>query len=131
MNVKNLTYNKVGTIDLEIEHKELGWMPFTASPTDNEDHGREIYAAAIAGELGEIAPYIEPVKTAAEKAADERAKRDALLVELDDVVKNPLRWESFSAETKNALSDYRQALLDVPQQSGFPETINWPVMPVI
>lgn len=131
MNVKNLTFNKLGTIDLEIEHQELGWMPFTASPTDNECHGREIYAAAIAGELGEVAPYIEPVKTTEEKAADERAKRDSLLVELDNVVKNPLRWESFSAETKTALSEYRQALLDVPQQSDFPDFINWPVRPEI
>jgi hypothetical protein len=31
--------------------------------------------------------------------------------------------------TRNKWKDYRQALRDVPQQSGFPNTIVWPVKP--
>jgi hypothetical protein len=30
---------------------------------------------------------------------------------------------------KEAWIAYRQALRDVPQQAGFPSTINWPVKP--
>ena len=36
-------------------------MPFTASPDDVEPHGREIYARAVAGEFGVVAPYVAPV----------------------------------------------------------------------
>lgn len=35
-------------------------MPFTASMTDSEDYGREIFARCLAGEFGEIAPMEEP-----------------------------------------------------------------------
>lgn len=47
-------------IDVEYEHPEYGWIPFTATPDDEEQHGRDIYAAAVAGEYGPIAPYVEP-----------------------------------------------------------------------
>jgi len=30
-------------------------LPFTADPNDTEDHGRDIFARALAGEFGEIA----------------------------------------------------------------------------
>ena len=42
---------------------------------------------------------------------------------------NTLMWESMSEEKKNAWRAYRQALLDVPQQPGFPYNIQWPVKP--
>ena len=35
-------------------------LPFTASPTDPEAYGRDIYARIIAGEFGPIAPYVPP-----------------------------------------------------------------------
>jgi len=69
----------------------------------------------------------EPEPTAEEKA---RWKRDGLLRELDAIVSNPLRWAEFDEPTKQALADYRQALLDVPQQEGFPDDIDWPVNPL-
>ena len=36
-----------GRINCEIEHPLHGWIPFTASATDCEQHGREIHAAAV------------------------------------------------------------------------------------
>jgi len=36
------------------------WTPFGANPLDHYEHGREIFAKAIAGEFGEVAEYIEP-----------------------------------------------------------------------
>ena len=47
-------------IDLEYNHPEYGWIPFTATPNDTEQHGRDIYAAALAGEYGQVAPYVAP-----------------------------------------------------------------------
>lgn len=50
-------------VDLEIEHAQYGWIPFTASPNDPEEHGRVLHAAAVAGEFGLIAEYVAPVET--------------------------------------------------------------------
>jgi hypothetical protein len=33
-----------GAIDCEINHPHYGWVPFTASPDDVEEHGRALYA---------------------------------------------------------------------------------------
>lgn len=58
--VRNPQYNAAGTIDMEMEHPTFGWIPFTASPDDSAQHGRELYAQAVAGELGPVAPYVAP-----------------------------------------------------------------------
>jgi hypothetical protein len=58
-----------------------------------------------------------------------RFERDKLLLEVDTVVSNPLRWASLSTEAQAAWAAYRQELLDVPQQSGFPADITWPTKP--
>jgi hypothetical protein len=64
-----------------------------------------------------------------EKRCNEaRAIRDKYLRNYVDVFNGP-RWESLSAELKQSYVQYRQDLLDVPQQAGFPDNINWPVKP--
>jgi hypothetical protein len=35
-------------------------LPFTASPTDVEAHGRAIFEAAVAGQFGVVAEYVAP-----------------------------------------------------------------------
>lgn len=55
--IRSPAYNASGGVDCEINHPDYGWIPFTASPDDPEDHGRVIYAAALA--MGP-APYVEP-----------------------------------------------------------------------
>jgi hypothetical protein len=46
-------------IDLVIKwNKFPDELPFTASPNDPETHGRAIFAAAVAGEYGLVAPYV-------------------------------------------------------------------------
>ena len=57
-----------------------------------------------------------------------RAKRDNLLKEVIDSV-NPMRWEALTDVQKDAWRAYRQVLLDVPQQEGFPTNIVWPKAP--
>lgn len=58
-----------------------------------------------------------------------RSKRNSLLGELDLILANPLRWTSLSDEKKLEFEVYRQALLDVPDQPGFPSDISWPTLP--
>jgi len=61
---KNLIYNAHGTVDMEIDHAQYGWIPFTANSNDTEQLGRDLYAAAIAGTLGAIAPYVQSLSDA-------------------------------------------------------------------
>ena len=64
-------------------------------------------------------------KTAADNAtlaASERATRDELLKATD-------HYGLSDVTMSDAMATYRQALRDVPQQSGFPGTITWPTKP--
>lgn len=54
--------------------------------------------------------------------------RDKWLRRHIDII-NAVRWNSFTEEQQSAWSEYRQALLDVPQQPGFPHNIIWPTKP--
>ena len=48
-------------IDLVLKWDEVAEeLPFTASPTDAEAHGRALFAAAVAGEFGPVAEYVAP-----------------------------------------------------------------------
>lgn len=57
--------------------------------------------------------------------------RLSLLQRIDDIVKNPFRFESLPVEQKTELSNYRLQLLDIPQQAGFPLDVIWPEVPAI
>jgi len=58
MDYRNARYNADGSIDCEIEHPVYGWIPFTATPNDPEDYGRELFA--IINSSGSAVPYIAP-----------------------------------------------------------------------
>jgi hypothetical protein len=67
MEYRNAVYQQDGSIFCEINHVDFGWLPFTASPDDVEETGRELFARIEAD--GAAAPYVEPVPTAEELAA--------------------------------------------------------------
>lgn len=56
-----------------------------------------------------------------------RRYRNSLLDAVDRV--NPVRYLALTAQQQQQLADYRLALLAVPQQSGYPESLEWPVKP--
>jgi hypothetical protein len=56
-----------------------------------------------------------------------RSERNKLLSDIDRV--NAIWYASLSTDQQQQLITYRQALLDVPQQSGFPAAVNWPAKP--
>jgi len=72
-------------------------------------------------------PVAPPVNLEA-LASSARAQRNGLLAESDSQVL-PDRWAAMTTEQQTAWAVYRQALRDLPQQAGFPTTINWPVKP--
>jgi len=61
------TTEDLSAIDLQIEFEEMPGMilPFSASKNDVEQHGREIYARAQAGEFGVVGAYVPPPEPAA------------------------------------------------------------------
>ena len=66
---------------------------------------------------------IDPEKKAARQADEVRSRRDALLSASD--------WtQAADAPVDQAAwATYRQALRDIPQQAGFPASVDWPVKP--
>lgn len=58
-----------------------------------------------------------------------RGRRDDLLKGVDVIAGNALRWAALTPAKQAEWSAYRQALLDVPQQDGFPNDVVWPVKP--
>ncbi len=59
-----------------------------------------------------------------------RAERDDLLKkEVDPYATNILVWNGLTPVEQTDLALYRLALLDVPQQAGFPKTHTWPNKP--
>ena len=57
-----------------------------------------------------------------------RTQRDKLLADTDwtQVLDAPI-----DTETREAYRAYRQALRDIPEQDGFPESITWPELPSV
>jgi hypothetical protein len=53
--------------------------------------------------------------------------RNEMLQVIDRI--NPVWYNSLSTQQQQELATYRQALLDVPQQPGFPESVEWPTKP--
>lgn len=70
----------------------------------------------------------EKAQRQAGQEAGVRAQRDQLLHDKVDTF-NAIRWENMSEQDRQPWRDYRQNLLDVPQQSGFPWDVVWPTAP--
>jgi hypothetical protein len=129
MNSKNPKYNELGTIDLEIESPLYGWIPFTASPDDVEQFGRDLYAQAIAGAFGPIAPYI-PAPPHVNTAVENKAEAERRLA-ATDWVNQPDVYEPANTPhltNRDAFLAYRSQVraIAVNPVSG---NLNWPTEP--
>lgn len=76
------------------------------------------------GDYYEAVPVPEP--TEQELASRVRSQRDAKLSATDYLV---VPDYPISPEDLEAVKVYRQALRDIPEQSGFPKNVQWPVEP--
>lgn len=84
-------------------------------------------------EIGETVPdgasQTEPEPeqpTSKQLAHDARAQRDARLSACDWVV---IRTQELGQPVQQEWSEYRQALRDIPEQVGFPQSVDWPTEP--
>ena len=113
--------------ELEINHPEHGWIPYTLDPTDGDNTINNDDLMVL---IGSNFTRITQEEKDERESNNVRTKRDSLLQnEVDPLVTNPLRWAELTTEQQNAWSQYRTDLLNVPQQAGFPNTITWPTKP--
>ena len=83
---------------------------------------------------GEETITVDPVENQSDldlaRAEMIRFTRDQKLVdEVDPIAGNALRWAALTPEKQTEWADYRQALLNIPEQAGFPHNVTWPTKP--
>lgn len=80
MEYRNQRYTASGALVCEINHPMHGWIPFTASPTDPEELGREIYQQITDEESA--APYVADLVSVEDLKIAINAERDVRLSSL-------------------------------------------------
>jgi len=113
---RNPRYTAAGSIDCEILHPTLGWIPFTATPDDPEDQGRLIFASL----KDQATTYLPPPPpsaaeiTAAQRAAAEAARAQAYAAEAD-----PLFFKAQRGEVP--LQDWTDKVAGIRARYPYPE----------
>ena len=117
-------------MEVEINHPDYGWIPYGLDPADTDTtiNNDAILALISTDFVAYVAPTAAEIATAL--AVTERSKRDSILTTVvDPIAGNALRWAALTSEQRTAWATYRTALLDVPAQAGFPNSITWPTKP--
>ena len=129
-NAQSLNTNNTA-FDVEINHPKFGWIPYGLMPHDTD---MTVDNNVLLGLIGSnFEAYVAPTQEEldAELSASLRAQRDQKLVEeLDPLVTNPLRWGELTDAKQAEWTQYRTDLLNLPDQSGFPNSVSWPTKPV-
>lgn len=113
--------------DLEINHPEYGWIPYSLYPDDSDD---TIDNTALLALIGTNFTTLTQAEKDERKSNEVRSERNSLLEnKVDPIVANPLRWAELTTEQQNAWTQYRTDLLNVPQQEGFPYNVTFPTEP--
>jgi hypothetical protein len=124
LNLENTLFN------VEINHPEHGWISYTLNPEDTDETINNGDLLTLIGTT--FTAYVAPTQAEldAEQTLFIRDNRNNFLVtEVDPIVGNPFLWADLPSDKQNAWTTYRTDLLNVPQQSGFPNTIIWPTKP--
>lgn len=70
----------------------------------------------------------QKIERVASVASYVRSMRNNLLESKIDKI-NAVRWASLTADEQASWTTYRQALLDITAQAGFPSSVTWPTAP--
>lgn len=131
-NIRNAkSINESNTrFDVEIDHPTYGWIPYTLDPADED---QTIDNDALRSLIGsDFEAYVAPTQEELDEnaAGEVRAIRNFKLIhEVDPIVSNSMRWADLTTEKQNAWTAYRQDLLDITNQDGFPHNVVWPTSP--
>lgn len=94
-----------------------GWVEITERPNEFYDWVNSSWV-------------LNEEREAADMALNARKERDFLLKKnVDKIASNALRWEELTDSKRAQWAQYRLDLLNVPQQEGFPRSIDWPILP--
>jgi len=127
--VRNARYiTPRGDIDLEINHPDFGWIEYTIALDDEDgtiDNDALISLASASG----IAAMDQSMWDDRVALAVKDERSFLLTNFVDPLVTNPLRWEELTPEKQQEWRDYRQALLNITDQEGYPHNVVWPAQP--
>lgn len=104
MKIRNPRFTADGRIDCEVDHQDFGWIPFTADKNDVEEHGRAVFAAALAMQP---AAYVAPAKPALTRADQEEKRHAAYTAEADPLFFKWQAGEASEAEWKAKRQEIR------------------------
>lgn len=132
-NIRNLKFSDESgySIDLIADIDGVGDnIPFTADDADPESYGHEIYAAAVNGIYGPVAPYTPPEVTPEMYAQQARRQRDNFLKITDHFVITDYTINDvyLSEEQRQELFSVRLSFKQWPKQPGWPD-IPFPDIP--
>lgn len=111
--------------------RELGWLPVRLEEGDVQDKFVGSVFAILPSEVVETKIWTsytesELAEIAAQKAQAVRSERNTKLTECDWTQLNDTPLDNAA---KIQWTTYRQALRDIPTQSGFPHSVIWPTKP--
>lgn len=113
--------------DVEINHPDYGWIPYALTPWDTDNTINNTELLALIG--SDYVAFSQSDEDARQADFSRYQRNQRLENEVDPIVANPLRWADLTTKKQNEWTQYRTDLLNVPQQAGFPNTINWPTQP--
>ena len=114
-------FESSGNVCMESDTEPEFYTRWVHTPADSPDN-----VATKDADVGDIAIYLTDAEYDTVLAASARQKRDRLIAVTDYLVTPDYPIES---DRLAKIKIYRQALRDIPEQSGFPRTITWPEKP--
>ena len=119
--VSRASAESAGYICMESDTEPEFYTRWVHTPADSPDN-----VASKDADVGGIAIVLTDAEYDTVLAASARQKRDRLIATTDYLVTPDYPIES---DRLAKVKIYRQALRDIPEQSGFPRTITWPEKP--
>ena len=110
-----------GNVCMESDTEPEFYTRWVHTPADSPDN-----VAPKDAVVGSLAIYLTDAEYDTVLAASARQKRDRLIAATDYLVTPDY---PISDDRLAKVKTYRQALRDIPEQTGFPRTITWPKKP--
>ena len=125
MKLSNAIYQDKEKTVVSVDVESIGNYVCSLVNEDDNDITLTIRKAIKNGDL-DVADYVEPTVDVEDLATKIRMQRNNLLKQTDYLMMSdyPIEFDRLAK-----VKTYRQALRDIPEQSGFPRTITWPEKP--
>ncbi|WP_137009612.1 hypothetical protein [Aquitalea aquatilis] len=118
-------------ITMTVNFKSLGEVPFTASPDDAADHGRELFARAVAGDFGNIYPADQDdvndlnshsLRQLLDNARIALSTSDATLLRCYEVgIALPAEWVAYRKALREVIrAGVNGIVMEIPNRPSYP-----------